>query len=160
MLRIDWFRLHPNSLILFSKPIGLNATTITWTTTQVVQIQYESTLTATSHDYTLGAPHEQTHIAQQCYHSQLQNGLVCFHLPRNIIQIHNNVTWDRQYDLKYSTIFPHILTKCEKHHGIFYEIMSVPQNTVMNLNNVMSQWTSLQIYSYTYESLAHEGQAA
>ena len=47
----------------------------------------------------------------------------------NIIQIHNSVLWDQQYSTEYS-----------KHSGRILEysveILSGPQNTVMDLNNV------------------------
>ena len=48
----------------------------------------------------------------------------------NIIQIHNNVLWDWLYFMEYS---PHSIWMWR----IFYGILLVPQNTVMDLNNVM-----------------------
>ena len=38
---------------------------------------------------------------------------------------------------------PHIQTECEEYPRIFHEILSVPQNTVMNLNNVMNYRSAL-----------------
>ena len=41
---------------------------------------------------------------------------------------------------KFHRIFldiPHIQTECENHHEIFCGIMSVPQNIVMDMNNVV-----------------------
>ena len=43
-----------------------------------------------------------------------------------IIQIPNNVLWNREYSTEYSRRFP-----------TFSSILSVPQNTVMDLNNLM-----------------------
>ena len=48
----------------------------------------------------------------------------------NIIQIHNNVMWDSQY---YAEYVPHLVWMW----GIYYRIMSIPHNTVMDMNNVM-----------------------
>ena len=51
----------------------------------------------------------------------------------NIIQIHNNVMWDRQYFIKYSSNSQ----KCKKYSKLFHEILSIPQNTVIDMTNVM-----------------------
>ena len=50
----------------------------------------------------------------------------------NIIQIHNNVMHDRQYSIEYSTI----LTEYVKYS--VHIIMSIPHNTGMDLNNIMT----------------------
>ena len=50
--------------------------------------------------------------------------------PHNIIQIHKNVLWDSQYFAKKP------LTFC-LHDEMFCKILSVPQNIVMDMNNVM-----------------------
>ena len=56
----------------------------------------------------------------------------------NIIHIHNNVMWDRQHPTKYS---PHV----DYIWKIFREILSNPQNVVVDLNNVMAVQTPLDI---------------
>ena len=48
----------------------------------------------------------------------------------NLIKIHNNVLWDWKYFAKYSSHSP--LNK-----RIFHRIMSIPQNIVMDMNNIM-----------------------
>ena len=40
----------------------------------------------------------------------------------------NNIMWN----------IPHIQTECEKYERIFYEILSVPHNILMDLNNAMN----------------------
>jgi hypothetical protein len=52
----------------------------------------------------------------------------------NIIQIHNSAMWDRQYSMEY---FPHSDIMW-KYMEIFCGILSVPHNTIMDLNNVMN----------------------
>jgi hypothetical protein len=52
----------------------------------------------------------------------------------NIIQIHNNVMWDWQYYVKYSPTF-------KLNMRIFLRILSVPDNTIMDLNNVWQTYT-------------------
>ena len=49
---------------------------------------------------------------------------------RNIIHIHNNVLWDWQCSIEYS---PHLLWIWKT----FREILSVPHNTIMDLNYVI-----------------------
>jgi hypothetical protein len=63
---------------------------------------------------------------QQCYIAYN----VQFEYGHNIIQTHSTVLWDRQYFTKYSSH-----STCS--WGIFYWILSVPQNTIMGLNNFM-----------------------
>ena len=54
-------------------------------------------------------------------------------MMHNIIQIHNNIAWDWQYYMEYSKIPSWSIWRRE----IFYGIMSIPHNIVMDLNNVM-----------------------
>ena len=42
-------------------------------------------------------------------------------------------------------VFPHIQTECGEYLGILCEILLVPQNIVMDLNNVMLTYTQEQI---------------
>ena len=60
--------------------------------------------------------------------------MACFFLieisEHNIIQIHNNVLWDSRYFTEYFSNYIWMW-------GTFYEVLLVPQNIVMNLNNVM-----------------------
>ena len=72
----------------------------------------------------------------------------------NIIQIHNNVLWDWQYSMEYSSYFsPNV--------GIFHEILAVPHNIVMDLNNIMGLCDHLFCYSwllylnFDYEKWSH-----
>ena len=53
----------------------------------------------------------------------------------NIIQIHINVLWDWQYSMKYIKYF--CIPIEWRNMEIFYEMLSIPQNNVMDLNNVM-----------------------
>ena len=55
----------------------------------------------------------------------------------NTIQIHKSVLWDWQYSTKYS---PHSVW--------MWGILSVPQFTLMDLNNIMSSF--LEILSVIY----------
>ena len=52
-------------------------------------------------------------------------------LDYNIIQIHNNVMWDWEYFAEYSS-------HCDRMYRIFFIILLVPQNIVMDLNDVMA----------------------
>ena len=54
----------------------------------------------------------------------------------NIIQIHNSFLWDWQYSIKYSQMFIHSTWMWE-YPRLFFGILLVPQNIVMDLNNVM-----------------------
>jgi hypothetical protein len=56
----------------------------------------------------------------------------------NIIQIHNNVMWEWHYYTKYSS-------HSDWMWEIFYKRMSVTHNIVMELNNVMSWISKLDI---------------
>jgi hypothetical protein len=67
-------------------------------------------------------------------HPTIHHSNIGVHLRRatkhNIIQIHNNVSWDWQYSMEYS---PYSIYMWE-----FLWILSVPHNVVMDLNNVMN----------------------
>jgi hypothetical protein len=60
-------------------------------------------------------------------------------MPHNIIQIHNSVLWDWQYSVEYA---PH----SDWMWGILHTILLVPQNIVMDLNNVMHSFWFNQLY--------------
>ena len=47
-------------------------------------------------------------------------------IVRNIIQIHNIVSWDWKYPMEYPRIFP---------YPTYYGILSIPHNIIMDLNN-------------------------
>ena len=53
----------------------------------------------------------------------------------NIIHIYNSLMLDRRYSTKYSLL--HIQIQYGKYQTIFYGMLSVPHDIVMDLNNVM-----------------------
>ena len=59
--------------------------------------------------------------------------LISFH---NIIKIHNNVLWDWNYSTKHSQISTHSVWMW-KYLEMFCEILLVPHNIVMDMNNVI-----------------------
>ena len=69
-----------------------------------------------------------------------------YFIRHNIIRIHNNVLWDWQYATKYSWIFLTFSLNVR---------MSIPQNIVMDLNNVMEAHGI-----YIHSSIVDEGALA
>ena len=51
--------------------------------------------------------------------------------PQKIIKIHNNVPWDWKYSTQYPQIF-----YIGMYMRIFHGIVLVPQNIVMDMNNI------------------------
>ena len=57
--------------------------------------------------------------------------------PQGIIQIHNNVLWDREHSNGYSHTYPIFKVNVGNIQKKNSRIMSISQNIVMDLNNVM-----------------------
>jgi hypothetical protein len=55
----------------------------------------------------------------------------------NITQIHNNVLWDWQY---FATYFSHL----DWMWGIFFKLLSILRNTIMDLNNIIN-WFNIKL---------------
>ena len=68
---------------------------------------------------------------------------LCSLLIHNIIRIHNNVLWDYQY---YVNIFPIFSLNV----GLFYKLLSIPQNIVMDMNNVMQMFLGFFYFYFMY----------
>ena len=56
---------------------------------------------------------------------------------RNVIKIHSNAMWEWRYLTEYIRIFSHSILHVENIHECHVEHLSIPQNVVMNLNNVV-----------------------